>query len=141
MLILFAFCGQRAPKGSQTEPKWHQNSQNGPQRAPKRSQMSTRGGPRSPKRRVKGGVRESGRKKDGPPGEPPKQMGAKLHNCWSHVAYFGVIFSMFFQGRFWIDFLTVLGLFFNGFLVVFSIIFGPFSRTPEPLIFDNSPMP
>ena len=56
------------------------------------------------------------------------------------MAYFGVIFSMFFQGRFLIDLLMVLGLILEGFFDVFSIIFGSFSRSPEPLFFDNSPV-
>ena len=54
------------------------------------------------------------------------------------MAYLGVIFSMFFQGRFLIDCLMVFALIFDGFWDVCSMIFGPFSRTPEPLFFDNS---
>ena len=80
------------------------------------------------------------RKKNAPPAESFKQVGSKWDHFWSHVAYFGVIFSMFFQGRFLIDFLMVLGLIFDGFLDDFSIIFGTFSRCPEPLIFDNRPV-
>jgi hypothetical protein len=34
--------------------------------------------------------------------------------------------------------LMVFGLIFDEFLDVFSMIFGPFSRTHEPLFFDNS---
>ena len=77
--------------------------------------MSTMGGPRSPKRRVQGGVREKVEKKDAVGRETVKQMDPKWHNLWSHVAYFGVIFSMFFQGRFLIDLLMVLPLIFDGF--------------------------
>ena len=46
-----------------------------------------------------------------------------------------------FQDRFGSDpghHLGRFGLIFDGFLDVFSMIFEPFSRTPEPLIFDNS---
>ena len=139
MLILFAFCGQRVPKGSQT-------AQMGPQLpklTPKGIQKEPNvdhGEPRSPKIRVQGGVREKVKKKNGLGRETLKQIIPKLHNFGSHVAYSGVIFSMFFQGRFLIDLLMVLGLIFDGFWDVFLIIFGSFSRTPEPLIFDNGPM-
>ena len=56
------------------------------------------------------------------------------------MAEFCNIFSMFFQGRFLIDLFMVFGMIFDGFLDVFLMIFGPFSRTPEPLFFDNSTM-
>ena len=140
MLILVAFCSQRAPKGSQMGPKWCPKRPKWISRAPKWSQMATMGRPRSPKRRVQGGVREKVEKKDAPPRETAKQMDAKLHNFWSYVVHFGVIFSMFFQGCFLIDLLMVLGLMFDGFWNVVSMIFGPFSRSPEPLFFDNSPV-
>ena len=94
--------------------------------APKWSQMATMGRPRSPKRRVKGGVSESGRKRDAPPDEKIKQPDPKWHNFWSHLAHFGNIFSMFSQGRLLIDLLMVLGLMFDGFLNVLSMNFGPF---------------
>ena len=81
--------------------------------------MATMGRPRSPKRRVQGGVREKVEKKDAPPPESAKQMDSKLHHFWSHVAYFAIIFAMFFQGRFLIDFLMVFGLIFEGFWDVF----------------------
>ena len=135
MLILVAFCGQGAPKG---EPNRIPMEQIGYQKASKRRQMTTRGGPRSPKRRVQGGVREKVGKKNAPGRESVKQMGPKLHNFWSHVAHFRVICSMFFQGRFLIDLFMVFGLIFEGFLDVCSMSVGPFSRTPEPLFFDNS---
>ena len=95
---------------------------------------------RSPQKRVQGGVREKVEKKDAPPQEITKQMGPKWHNFWSHVVHFGVIFSMFFQGRFLMDLLMASGLICDGFWNVFSICFGPFSRSLEPLIFDNSPV-
>ena len=80
----------------------------------------------------------NGLKKNAPPRESLKPMGSKSHIFWSHVAYFGVTFSMLFQSSFFVDLLMVLGLIFDGLLDVFSMIFGPFSRTPEPLFFDNS---
>ena len=91
--------------------------------------MATRGGPRSPKRRVQREVREKVEKKDAPPRESLKQMGLKWDHFWSHVAHCLVTFSMFFQGRFLIDFLMLWGVFFDGFLDVFSMMFGPFSTT------------
>ena len=50
--------------------------------------MATRGGPRSPKGHVKGGVRESSRKKDAPPRETLKQIDSEWVYFWSHVAHF-----------------------------------------------------
>ena len=40
-----------------------------------------------------------GRKKDAPPQEQLKQLGQTWDDFLSHVAYFGVTFSMFFQGH------------------------------------------
>ena len=122
------------PNGGQKEPKLPKC----PERAPKSSQMATKREPRSPKRRVQGGVQESSRKKDAPPREHPKQMGLKWHNFLSHVAHVGVIFSILFQGNFLIDLFVFFRLIFDGVWVVFSMIYGPCSKTPEPLFFDNS---
>ena len=90
-------------------------------------------------RRVKGGVANRVAKKTLHPGKVPGKW-VKLAELLETCGEFSVYLFDVFQGRFLIDLLTALGLIFDGLLDVFSIIFGPFSRTPEPLIFDNSPM-
>ena len=63
------------------------------------------------------------RKKDALGREKAEQVAPKRAPFWSHVAYFGVFFAMFFRGRFFIDFLKVLWLIWGPFGGMFLMSF------------------
>ena len=134
MLIFVAFERQ---KGAKWDQRGAQNDQNGSQEHQNGATWRPGEGQDHPKDVSREGSAKRSKKRRATAGKTQAtgtNMASFLEPCGVFLGYF----PMFFQGRFLIDLLMFVRWNFDGFWVFLLVIFGPFSKTPEPLFFDNS---